>query len=76
MNIQKVNGIISITEGKLNITRLIDNGTEVTNDITKFLLIRDIIDNALVQFEVENQAKFKNIKEYILPKNIYYENNN
>ncbi len=70
MNISKINGIITIKNGKLDLGCLLDGDLEIKLDIDKFITIKTIIDSAYSNYEKEWQVKNKDVSDYKLPKDI------
>lgn len=69
MDIFKISGIVTIKNGKLDLSSLINDGEEIKTDIDKLLVMKEIMDKTLFNYEKEIQKDFKNnLGSYILPK--------
>ena len=62
MDVSKINGVITIKNGKLDLGCLLDDGIEMSSEINKFIAIKMIIDSAYFNYEKEYQIKNKDVK--------------
>lgn len=71
MDLSKLNGSVTIVDGKLEIT-LTDNGKEIKTDSDKLFALHNVVKKQMDNFEKEFQQKFRPTKEtvYILPNDI------
>lgn len=58
MNIDKVTGIFYISGGKINVDNIRNDEVEVTDPIQKLLILKNVIDQNLDNFEKEFQKEF------------------
>lgn len=69
MDISKISGVVTVKNGKLDLSSLINDGEEIKTDIDKLLTMKEIMDKTLFNYEKDVQKDFKNnIGPYILPK--------
>ena len=69
MDTSKINGIVTVKNGELDLSALVNDGKEIKTDIDKLITMNEIMDKTLLNYEKEIQKDFKNnIGDYILPK--------
>ena len=69
MDTSKINGIVTVKNGELDLSALVNDGKEIKTDIDKLITMKEIMDKTLFNYEKEIQKDFKNnIGDYILPK--------
>lgn len=68
MNIEEINGTVSIKNGKLEINISTGSG-EIKEESAKLLMLQNIVNETMFNFEKEYQKRFIPTKEtiYILP---------
>lgn len=68
MDISKISGIVHITNGKLDLTALLNDGVEIKHEVDKFLTMKAVMDSKYFNFEKEEQIRNKDTSPYKLPK--------